>query len=191
VLQAPSFRLEQYIQQQQKPSATPSDAASQLNTAIQSLRAALASQQQLFVDMSAACEKYQDAVLSQSLSYPSSTTTAPSGPSRNDQQAAPDPNAAAAAAHSDAAAEAAGQSMQAAAAEGHQPEEVAMLMDAVTAGLQQDLDWMVSRCLQGLMHMAVVNATCPAPCLLQVHKQMHLLLHHTGLHQQQLRNFIL
>lgn len=81
--------------------------------------------------------------------------------------------------------------MQAAAAEGHQPEKVAMLMDAVTAGLQQDLEWMVSRCLQGLMHMVVVNATCPAPCLLQAHKQMHILLHHTGLHQQQLRNFIL
>jgi hypothetical protein len=146
VLQAPSFRLEQYIQQYQKPSASPSDAASQLHTAVHSLRAALTSQQQLLVDMTAACRQYQDAVLSQSFSE-----TALAAPAASDAavtgQAASDP--ATAAALADAAEEAAGQSMGAAASVEHQPcpEEVALLMDAVTAGLQQDLEWMVRRML--------------------------------------------
>lgn len=135
VLQAPSFRLEQYIQQQHNPAAAATDAASQLHTAVSTLRASLAAQRELLASMSAACEQYQEAVLSQTLQDTALTAPTPSElPGAADQQDAAD--TAAAAGH--------GPSGEAAAAhEVWQPEELALLMDALTAGLQQDLEWMV------------------------------------------------
>lgn len=157
--QAPSVRLEQYIQQQPKPAVEASDAASSIHTAINSLKAAVEEQQQLLESLSATCTQYQEAVLSQQLADtalvpPTVAIVEPPAPScvEDSQQLTgtqvPVTSAAAAgeeAAHASIAFEAVDQDVPLTAAEQQlQPEEVALLMDAVTTGLQRDLQWMVS-----------------------------------------------
>jgi hypothetical protein len=162
-LQAPSFRLEQYIQQQQKPPTTASDAAGSIHKAINTLRAAVATQQKLLSSLTDTCEQYQEAVLSQQLTGTSIATSADTADvtgagtttDTNSHQQVHEAAAAASAGEQSAAdllnvrirgsdPAAAAAAAAAATAVKFEPEEVALLMGAVTAGLQQDLEWMVS-----------------------------------------------
>jgi hypothetical protein len=154
--QAPSFRFEQYIQQQQKPLTTASDAAGSIYKAINALKAAVATQRKLLASLSDTCTQYQEAVLSQQLTGISifttadaSAATAANPASNSDLSPLGHEAAEAAAAGEQSAAALLDNSISrsdsaAAAAVKLEPEEVALLMGALTSGLQRDLEWMVS-----------------------------------------------
>jgi hypothetical protein len=174
--QAPSFRLESYNQQQQKPPVTASDAASSIHKAVTKLREAVTEQQELVTVLANISSQYQESVLSQQLpdlavsplatadlstqelshcSTPGSadataaseTLVAPPGISEDQQQESWQPEAAAAAAAADTA------------PDKLQPEEIALLMDAVTSMLEQELQLMVSLLYLGCMAMDL-SAIC-------------------------------
>lgn len=149
MLQAPSFRLEEYIKQQQKPKLTASAAASQIHTAVNQVQEAVASAQDLLSNLQDTSEQYQETVLSQflqvtHLNAPILSTEPGSGEPSQDAAAPPPSTASASAASTGAVELDVDAEQQAESAAKLQPEEVALLMAAVTGGLQQDLQWMVS-----------------------------------------------
>jgi hypothetical protein len=162
LLQAPSFRLEQCIQQQHKPAAAAaSDAASSIHNTIDSLRTAVQSQHTLLTSLADGCTQFQECILSQKLSGvgidtsvlkyasekpPTAHQDTPTGPANPPGQQDGSSTSSSSPAqdaepHEAAAAEAAA---AAESAQRLQPEEAALLMGAVVSGLQQDLQWMVS-----------------------------------------------
>lgn len=163
--QAPSIRLENYIQQQQKPPVTASDAASSIHEAVTKLREAVTEQQELLASLHSVSSQYQDVILSQQLTDLAVTAPATADLSAEELSHCSVPGSGDATAATAIPASAPGipeeqqqdssdvdTAATAAAAVQLQPEEVALLMDAVTTMLEQELQLMVSQHILDIDH---------------------------------------
>lgn len=171
VLQAPSFQLEQYIQQQQQPTAAASDAATRMHAAICELEAAVEAGQVHLSTLQQICEQCHEAVLAGQFSNARLDARAPPDPcifegmsgdvklsisssSTSEYPAearflpdAPAPCNSTPATATSVQQTCTGAVTPAAASgklQGLAPEEVTLLMAAVVHGLQRDMHWMVS-----------------------------------------------